>query len=195
MTITSRYDGTCGSCGNRFKAGTKIAWVRGFKATHLPGACTEAEVVAPKVDGPKVDGSAIVAFLDIAKANGLKYPKARFLAPEGGELRLSVSGERSRVPGSVQVVIDEQWIGRIEPDGTVYGPLERDESTLAALDAIASDPATKAKEYGALMGRCSFCFLELTDAGSVEVGYGPVCAKRWHLPHKPKGTPALKAVA
>ena len=59
--------------------------------------------------------------------------------------------------------------------------------------AVAADPAAAAKAYGALMGRCSFCDTAITDEGSVEVGYGPVCAKRFGLPHTPKGTKVLAA--
>lgn len=44
------------------------------------------------------------------------------------------------------------------------------------------------------MCRCSFCGLALTDEGSVEVGYGPVCAKRWGLPHQPHGVRVLTSV-
>lgn len=59
---------------------------------------------------------------------------------------------------------------------------------LVALDRIATDPATAASEYGALMGRCSFCDLTITDDGSIAVGYGPICAKKFGLPHTAKGT-------
>lgn len=44
-----------------------------------------------------------------------------------------------------------------------------------------TEPLTRAK----LTGHCSFCQRELTDAGSLEVGYGPICADRWGLPHAP----------
>ena len=48
---------------------------------------------------------------------------------------------------------------------------------------------------GTFPGPLSFCALPLTDAGSVEVGYGPVCAKHWGLPHTPKGTPTVSPAA
>lgn len=198
MTITARYGGRCGRCGEWFEAGTAILWERGTAATHATlAACEAAKVAADaKRSAPKVVVSleGLVAFLDGAKQRGLKYPKARFLAPGGGELRLSVAGEQSRFPGCIQVVVRDTWIGRVRPDGSVDGQLKTDTRVLETLRAIALDPVTAAKAYGALMCRCSFCDAALTDAGSVEVGYGPVCAKHWGLPHHPKGTPTLAPV-
>ena len=54
------------------------------------------------------------------------------------------------------------------------------------LKAFAKDPATFAAQYGKHTGKCCFCDIRLTDdrdGSSVEVGYGPVCAKKWNLPH------------
>ena len=65
----------------------------------------------------------------------------------------------------------------------------------APLATIAGNHAEAALAYGALMCKCSFSNLPLTVAGSVEVGYGPTCAKKWGLPRQPKGTPGVQAVA
>ena len=132
-----------------------------------------------------------------AQARGLSYPKARFLAPGGrGELRLTLAGPRSKVPGSIQVYVANQWVGRVEPpDGRVTGSLASEPALLDMLVMIANNPAEAAQAYGALTCRCSFCGLPLTDDGSVEVGYGPTCAKRWGLPHQPKGVRRVQEVA
>lgn len=196
MTISSRFAGRCKACGGDIKAGETINWTRDGGASHLtPARCADA--VAAKAARPVVtaNGAPIAAFIAAAKARGLKFPKARFLAPDGrAELRLSLAGDGSKYPGSVQVKIGDAWIGRIQPDGTVAGPMRDRADVLATLAAIAADPAKAASAYGALMCRCSFCDKALTDAGSVEVGYGPVCAEKWGLPHKPKGTPAVGIV-
>lgn len=45
--------------------------------------------------------------------------------------------------------------------------------------------AEEAASFGHEHDRCVFCFLPLSDDGpdrSVHVGYGPVCAKKYHLP-------------
>lgn len=191
MTIIAKFNGRCVACGQALAAGSTIEWTKGVGARHA-GTCPPAAVV-PVVT---VQAGAIVAFLQAARDRGLKAPKARFLAPGGGELRLALAGSTSKYPGAVQVKVDGTWVGRIEASGVVAGPLAGTWGApiVAALDIVASNPAAAAKAYGALMCRCSFCNLSLTDAGSVEVGYGPVCAQHWGLPHAPKGTPAVSTV-
>lgn len=195
MTITAKFAGRCNKCFQPIAIGEKIEWTRGVKgAAHI--ACP-AVPVAPVNLTPKpvvvAEQSAIVEFLQRAIRSGLKAPKVRFLAPKGGELRLSLAGNTSKYPGSIQVKVNGVWVGRINPDGTKSG-YDLTEELLATINKIALNPAAAAKEYGALMGRCSFCNLQLTDAGSVEVGYGPICAGHYGLPHTAKGTPNVKTV-
>lgn len=202
MVMTSKFAGRCKACGISFPAGMTIEWTREAGARHITAnGCEMAKLIAAAaapvavVEAPKVDASSVVAFLTAAKDSGLKFPKARFLAPDGvRELRLSLAGAGSKAPGSVQVVVGEQWIGRINADGAVVGSLATNGAVLATLAEIVKNPAAAAKAYGALMSRCSFCNLQLTDAGSVEVGYGPVCAKHYGLPHTAKGTPSVHVV-
>ena len=199
--MTAKFPGTCKSCGGRITAGDAIVWSKALGAVHFSAeACIAAKAAQAAKPAPvavtATSAAPIASFINAAKARGLKFPKARFLAPDGrSEMRLSVAGERSKAPGAINVLIADEWIGRITVDGDVQGGLRTRGDVLATLDAIAVDPAVAAKAYGALMCRCSFCNLPLTDAGSVDVGYGPVCAKSWGLPHAPKGTPELKAVA
>jgi hypothetical protein len=196
MTITAKFNGRCAKCGVFIPAGAQIDWVRGFGASHVNETECEAARAKAKPVQPAapttVDGTAIIAFLTAAKERGLKFPKARFLAADGvEELRLSLAGAQARIPGSITVVVAGAWKGRITAEGDVHGPLRGDGPLLSLLLEIATDPAKHAKAYGALMARCSFCALPLSDAGSVEVGYGPTCAARYGLPHEPKGSPEL----
>jgi hypothetical protein len=120
----------------------------------------------------------------------LKAPKMRFLAPDGkSELRLSLAKKTGKNPGYVYVTIRGEYIDKIAPNGATY---IKDATLLDTLTNIGNDPAKAAKEYGAFAGRCSFCGLELTDAGSIEVGYGGTCAANYGLPHKYLGTPEVK---
>jgi hypothetical protein len=198
MTMTSKFNGSCKACGGYIKAGEVITWTREAGAKHISlDACAKATAskVAAVAAAPVVESTGIAAFLMAARERGLKFPKARFLAPKGGELVLSIAGSGSKFPGSVQVKIDGFWVGRIGVDGKTAGPMTySDGSVIATLTAIAADPVAAAKAYGALTCSCSFCGLKLTDEGSIEVGYGPICAKHWGLPHHPKGTKALTAV-
>jgi hypothetical protein len=197
-TLIAKFAGTCTRCRRRFPAGATIDWTRAGGAMHgNPAECAAAAASPPPVPTPAivVNLRPIADFLMAAQQRGLKVPKARFLAPNQRELRLSVASARSKAPGSINVVVAEAWVGRVEPDGRVVGDMARDQALLDTLLTIAGNPAEAAKAYGALMCKCSFCGLPLTDDGSVEVGYGPTCAKKWGLSHQPRGTRVVQAVA
>lgn len=198
MTITSKYYGTCQSCGMRFAPGAIINWTRGSGVYHANMAdCVAAKaVVAVQAElAPKIDLSPVIAFLSAAKARGLKFPKLRVLSVDGKrELRLSLT-VKGMEPGSVCVMDGGEFVGCVRPNGLTTRRLKDDEALRGHLLQVAADPAAAAKAYAALMCKCSFCNLPLTDAGSVEVGYGPVCASHWGLPHSPKGTPSLVCAA
>jgi hypothetical protein len=195
--MLSKFRGRCVECKGFFEVNAPIIWSRGIGAKHA--VCpmvieTIGAIGRDEVDAPTVAVESVVGFLKAARERGLKAPKARFLSPTGGELRLSMAGGSTKYPGAVQVKVNDTWIGRILADGTVAGPMTRMAEVLATLEIIVADPAAAAAAYGALMGKCSFCNLPLTDAGSVEVGYGYVCAKRYGLRHVTKGVPVLKTI-
>lgn len=203
MTISAKYASICPKCLVRIAIGEPINWTRGTKAEHIvcPAPPVHAVNVTPAsapVPTAVIGGIAnIVALLSkVSVANGgtLKAPKMRFLAPDGNsELRLSLA-TRPKNPknaGGVYVHITGRYVGTIRADGTTF---INDAALVTTLTNIGNDPAAAAKAYGAFAGRCSFCGLELTDAGSVEVGYGPICAANYGLPHKSKGTPTVTTV-
>jgi hypothetical protein len=108
------------------------------------------------------------------------------------EFRLSVAGERSQQPGSINVTDAAQgfenrvWYGRIATSGE-WQPSRKipaAELTLvaAALTRFDADPAAAAADYGHTVGSCCFCRRELTDERSTTVGYGPICAAKFGLP-------------
>jgi hypothetical protein len=108
------------------------------------------------------------------------------------EFRLSVAGERSQQPGSINVTDaaagfeNRIWYGRITTSGA-WQPSRKipaAELTLvaAALTRFDADPAAAAADYGHTVGSCCFCRRELTDERSVTVGYGPICAAKFGLP-------------
>jgi hypothetical protein len=199
--MAAKFSGLCKSCGVWFPAATSILWAAGHGAVHAtPAACEAAKVAkvalalvpaAPAAPAPSLDAAPMAAFL-MAAAGKLKFPSVRFLAPGGGELKLYVAGPRSKAPGSIQVLVNDNWLGRLTPAGEVHGgKLANDTALLATLAAIAADPAKAAKEYGALRGACSFCAKGLTDEGSLEMGYGRTCSKNYNLPWKRGGTKKL----
>jgi len=206
MIINSRFAGFCKKCNGRIAVGQTINWERSEGSTHV----NAADCVA-KAAPVKADAAPIAAFLRAAytraqeraaeraaktgkRAVTVKQPNVRFLGPQNAELRLTLAKASSKNPGAVFVYLRDEYLGSIAVDGTVRGDLTRRVDVLTLLTTIAAAPAVAAKAYGALYCHCSFCNLKLEDAGSVEVGYGPICADNYGLPHTPKGTPALKTV-
>lgn len=202
MTIYAKFPGTCVACRHSFPAGAEIEWTKGVGARHKTNAECDAARAA-KIQSEREQGGAVLdlkpiqKFLRDAQSRGLKSPKLRVLAMDNkSELRLALT-TKGMAPGSISVVLEDGktgFMGCIRPDGTPTKTVATDRPLQEHLLLVAKDPVSAAKAYAALMCRCSFCGLALTDAGSVEVGYGPICAQHWGLPHKPKGTPALKPV-
>ena len=136
------------------------------------------------------DLSGIVALF--AKAGG-KRPKITFATPDGLAFRMTVAGESSEAPGSISLTsadgdyMGREWFGRVHLDGR-YEPSRKLDAEAAtaialALEAFALDPEGQSRAYGRRTGSCCYCSQELTDPVSVTLGYGPICAKRWGLPH------------
>lgn len=116
----------------------------------------------------------------------LKFPKVR-LNVNDEDLKLYVSGERSSMPGVVNVTSGdgEMWYGRIFEDGSWEHSGRADPAKLPAVEEglrqFAADPEGVAAAHGRLTGNCCFCSSPLKDERSITVGYGPVCAKRFSL--------------
>lgn len=138
----------------------------------------------PAVVATALQLPAIVALMSNAARN-LRFPKVRF-ALEAGTLQLSIAGERSRYAGQVMVTDGGRY-----PDNQFYGSISATEFNrsrrcpdwvIEALTMLEANPAQYAAVYGQRTGSCCFCRRELTDARSVTVGYGPICADHYGLP-------------
>lgn len=200
MTIQAKFNSKCPACKASILVGEKVEWQRGTPARHATATqCFEAQqrdAAQPKLDvePARLTLSPIVQFLQAAKDRGLKRPKLRVLDIDGRtELRLSITTAGYN-PGSVAVKRGDMFIGLVKPSGEMTREVVGSPALQAHLAQIAKDPARAAKDYAAVMCQCSFCGKPLTDVGSVDVGYGPVCAKNWGLPHSALGTSVLLPV-
>ncbi|UCG53589.1 MAG: hypothetical protein JSW58_08525 [Candidatus Latescibacterota bacterium] len=150
---------------------------------------TWVHILVVEAEEPKrtVKLEAIVRVLQRARDNGLKHPKVRLSWGNGEPLALSLAGERSRYPGTVNVTDggsygNNRWFGRIELDGD-YSPRRGvPAEVVEALEKFNAAPAETGSLHGRLTGRCCFCGRDLETKESVGVGYGPVCADRYGLP-------------
>ncbi len=116
----------------------------------------------------------------------IKYPKIR-LQSDDITIQLSVAGHKAQIPNSVNITDgkpfgESKFYGRILPDGQLKLRIESDIIT-HELKLFAENPTGYAKLYGKLHGNCMFCSRELSDPQSVVVGYGPICASHYGLPH------------
>lgn len=119
----------------------------------------------------------------------LKYPKIR-IQVDGTPIVLSLAGERSKAPGSINLAgeggwNDRAWYGRVSPQGT-FDPSrsitpEFSAQLIPVLQELSNDPFATVQKYGRLTGHCMFCGLTLTDARSKVTGCGETCASHWGL--------------
>lgn len=138
---------------------------------------------ATKAPALKLDIKGIVDLFETAKQH-LKYPKIVLRLMGQYDVRLKPAKN-----GNIYIdngVYQGAYYGKITPAGEFFHGKDLAPHMVAALEGLltllASDPAVVAQEYGRLTGNCCFCARELTDARSITVGYGPVCADHFGLP-------------
>ena len=134
-----------------------------------------AEPIVPEILFPNT--------LNMMADAGGKYPK---ITIADGVVITYMTGGRS--PGTITVTDggsfqDNTFFGRIGTDGGWNPARAATDEVLAALQAFEADPVAVATEYGRRTGSCCFCRRELTNDGSIDVGYGPICAGKYGLPH------------
>lgn len=136
----------------------------------------------------------ILDLLHKANESGIRYPKIRMNTEVELDLQLSLAGPNAKFPGCVNLTNGigynqpgNHWYGRINRDGKIAYPrftTEDEKETIEyELLQFGKNPAGYAKLYGKETGGCMFCGKTLTDPQSIAVGYGPVCASRYGLPH------------
>jgi hypothetical protein len=143
-TIISKRNGWCFRCRRTFPKGTVIEWARGVGSVHAnPDHCTAAASVPPPAT-VIVNLRPIADLLMAAQASGGKG-WARFKPADGETVEFGlfgVNGLRSKVPGSIQVYVSGEWVGRAEPpDSRIVGRrLVENAALLRMLEEIAANP-------------------------------------------------------
>jgi hypothetical protein len=127
---------------------------------------------------------------DSARAHSIKIPKIKLTDLNGNPIKFSLAGPSSRYTGQIMVTDGgpfgaNKYYGRI--DGTVFHfgrDLVKDSPVFEQIKMLAENPADTAKAYGRRTGNCCFCARELTDATSIKVGYGEICAGRYGMSYE-----------
>ena len=131
----------------------------------------------------------IIGMFAHAKEAGKKLPVIRL-----NGFKLSLANDASKNAGCVYVKDEHNmYVGKITPAGELICLRELGESlkdsAAAAITTFAADPLGAAKAYGQSYHSCCFCGIKLTDkkaGGSIEMGYGPICAEKFGLAHSGK---------
>ena len=181
-SMISKFKGTCFRCGNAIPKDSPIEWSKETGAKHVDCSKVTSTVAAINLTQLGDFAEVYAMFANAAKTN--KFPKITFDA-DGFEFYLYVSGPQATLSGVINVKgkgWHEEWYGRITEAGEWTHRHAVDERMADALSKLAMDPVGTVAAYGKLSGRCVFCNIELTDEKSTDVGYGPVCAKKWALP-------------
>jgi len=140
-------------------------------------------VTRTRLPTAQLDLTGLNALFDIASRN-LQRP---FIVAQVDNqmVKISRASATSRNPGAVYVKAKGgDYLGKIAADGR-WMPVAEAAAfpNLAKLLAdLADDPAGVARAQGQAFGHCCFCAKMLTDARSVKMGYGPVCADNFGLP-------------
>jgi hypothetical protein len=124
---------------------------------------------------PVVDISNVETAIATAVARGVKRPAMRV-----GEIKFSIAPVTSKNAGAIYVktaIKGEEgiYLGKIM-GGKLFASRDCSEEQKAIIVDAASDPKGAAIKHGKLTGQCAICSRELTDAKSIELGIGPVCA-------------------
>lgn len=132
-----------------------------------------------------VSVSAINDMFNVASEK-LRRVKITLQDSAGQKVVFKRAGPTSKYDG--QILISDggpfgaaQFFGRIDQDGNFITTPKATDSVKSLVVEFASNPEEVAGKYGRLTGACSFCSKGLEDKRSLEVGYGPVCAKNFGL--------------
>jgi len=157
----NRYPGKCGSCGHnvaegagRIERNAAGKWI----TFHLDGACSTEAPAAPAARADEAGESLVPGF---------------YRAIDGGtwQVKAARHGGLYAMAGTILPEVKPSW-------EYVKGGM----SNLVGAHRLTADEAAA---IGHLTHHCCFCGIELTDEGegrSVEVGYGPKCARKHGLP-------------
>jgi hypothetical protein len=195
------------------KLPTLTGWEQGFATSVLTQAADKGflspkqmfhvnKILAPKPVAPAAPAADLSPIAKLFANNSkAKFPAIQIQIGDGPALRLSKAGFKSKHPGTINVCDtghgfeDRNWFGRINLDGTFTPSQKATQAVIDELVAFAADPAGQAASFGHRTGNCCFCMHQLDNDHSVALGYGPVCAQRWGLPHSYSGKLQAEAVA
>ena len=114
-------------------------------------------------------------------AETLRYPAMHLRSKNGDKIRVYRATK-----GYIAITLNGEYIGKLpaaDKHIILYdSPLFNHNELINELDTILSNPISESALQGKEYGRCCFCNRELDNEGSIQHGYGPICAEKWGLP-------------
>ena len=115
----------------------------------------------------------------------LRYPAINFISKDGHKIRIYLATK-----GYIAIKLNGEYIGKLPAaykNIILYdSPLFNHNELMDELDTLMSNPISESALRGKEYGRCCFCNRELDNEGSIQHGYGPICAEKWGLPWSSK---------
>ncbi len=113
-------------------------------------------------------------------AEHLRYPAINLVSKEGRRIRIYRATK-----GYIAIKVDGEYVGKlVSADAPIL--LYSAKELLPEIDTLMSNPISESALQGREYGRCCFCNRELDNEGSIQHGYGPICAEKWGLPWSDK---------
>lgn len=134
----------------------------------------KAEARQRAENAPVVNTALLEQAFANAQANGIKKPKLRLDA-----FKFSLAPAHGANAGAIYVTdaAADAYLGKIK-DGKFMRVRDCSAEQEARVIAVMADPKAAAIAYGRRTGNCCICGRELTNAESIELGIGPICAGR-----------------
>lgn len=115
----------------------------------------------------------------------LRHPAMHMRRKNGDKIRIYLATK-----GYIAIKLNGEYIGKLpaaDKNIILYdSPLFNHNELLDELDTVLSNPIAESALRGKEYGRCCFCNRELDNEGSIQHGYGPICAEKWGLPWSDK---------
>lgn len=156
--------------GNKFYASLVNFAVRTGFLTEKQSACVREKL--PQ-EPREVHFDNVVAAFEQAR-NSLQKPILRI-----NQLRFKDAPTNGKNPGCIYINRADQYLGKINPDGTFRPSSDCATSDLEELIVINQNPQDAIAAHGHATGECGACGRPLTDPKSVELGIGPICLQKW----------------
>lgn len=164
----------------------QLAWL------HKLAIEFSSPAAAPPPPVAKGNFGQITFFLQPAVETLKSYARVVFRTDAGFNVEIRSAWKQGKHQGAFWVSdggdrYSNRLFGKLDGNGDWFPSADCPPEVTKLLTDFNANPEVYVIRYGLRTGTCCFCANPLTDDSSVKLGYGPVCAKHYRLPHGKKG--------